>query len=222
MEAACCPLLASLLCFCFPSFNAGFVAVWRMSGARERYANRTALQCQPGVCVCTSVCDALLCGCICVQTSMCSCVHMLHIRFPSLLQVSVCIGIFQVRVDECYVLSQVRVCVWALHGHWLYSPEPSFHSEKAVAGKKPFGQLLFNTNHSCCWLKRPGISSMGWHPFKPANRTLELTLWVSKYVLQDLKVWRTKHLFWQWTWFCQKLSPLIGQIKWGCNWEEQD
>lgn len=58
MEAACCRLLASLLCFCFPSYNAGFVAVWRMSGERERYANRTAPQCQPGVCVSASVWDA--------------------------------------------------------------------------------------------------------------------------------------------------------------------
>lgn len=49
MGAACCPLLAPLLCFCFPSFNAGFVSgedAWKERGS---YANRAAPPCQPGV-----------------------------------------------------------------------------------------------------------------------------------------------------------------------------
>lgn len=49
MEAACCPLLAPLLCFSFPSFNAGFVSVEDAWKKRVRYANRAAPPCQPGV-----------------------------------------------------------------------------------------------------------------------------------------------------------------------------
>lgn len=49
MEAACCPLLAPLLCFCFPSFKAGFVCVEDAWKRRVSYANRAAPPCQPGV-----------------------------------------------------------------------------------------------------------------------------------------------------------------------------
>lgn len=49
MEAACCPLLAPLLCFCFRSFNAAFVSVEDEWKTRVRYANRAAPPCQPGV-----------------------------------------------------------------------------------------------------------------------------------------------------------------------------
>lgn len=61
-------------------------------------------------------------------------------------------------------------CVRALHGHWLHSPERfPFTMKRQLPVKKLFGQLLFITNHSCCWLKLTGISTRGSRPFLPAN-----------------------------------------------------
>lgn len=54
-------------------------ALWLRGGwvqRRERYANRAALQCQPGVWVCVCVC-AWVQWCVWVQTSLCSRAHML-------------------------------------------------------------------------------------------------------------------------------------------------
>lgn len=83
-----------------------------------------------------------------------------------------CVCIFRVTgVDVCMFYLQVRVCVWALHGHWLHSPELSFHSEKAFAGKSSLDSFS-SSQTSCCWLKRPGIFSMGSHPFNQPTRIL--------------------------------------------------
>ena len=144
------------------------------------------------------------CVCVC-------CIHTFHLC--SQVSVCVCVCVYsRFSLSGCVLCflpgACVCVCVWALHGHWLHSPEPSFHSEKAVAGKKKkkklFGQLLFITNRSCCWLKRPGISSMEFTPFstsQPHARTHSES--EQKRVLQDLEVCRTKHLLWQRTRFSQ-------------------
>lgn len=57
------PPVASLCVFVFPVL---MEALWQRGGRleRERYANRAALQCQPGVCVLIwmCVCDACMCA----------------------------------------------------------------------------------------------------------------------------------------------------------------
>lgn len=99
MEAACCPLLAPLLCFCFPSFKAFFVSAedaWKERGWGMQTEQSSAM--------------AARCPC--------------HRR----------VGV-ELSTSGCALCSLPGA--WCLHGHWLFSPEPSFHTEKPVAsGKK--------------------------------------------------------------------------------------
>lgn len=68
-DAACCPFLASLLCFCCVSFNAGFVAVRRMSAEEGELSKQSGSSVTARcVTVCVSV-SACVCVCVCVQTT---------------------------------------------------------------------------------------------------------------------------------------------------------
>lgn len=185
MEAACCPLLAPLLCFCFPSFKAFFVSAedaWKERGWGMQTEQSSAM--------------AARCPC--------------HRR----------VGV-ELSTSGCALCSLPGA--WCLHGHWLFSPEPSFHTEKAVAsGKKKKKKALWTAplhRHSQLLLTqapRNLLRSVHTLLNQPAAERgpAPLPAWAARLPARPQGLKTTKRLFKQHARFSQKCSPLLRSLPW--------
>lgn len=164
-----------------------------MSAERERYANRSALQCRPGVCVVSHL--GVVCECVfrlCSQVSVCVCMYSYLSGF--------------LWVDVCCVFSQVHVsvCEPFMVTDSIHLSRP-FTVKRQLPVEKKSSLDSFSSSPTAAAVDSSAQESPPWssHPFQPANRTPEPTLRASREVLQDLEVCRTKHLLWQRTRFSQ-------------------
>lgn len=166
-----------------------------MSAERERYANRAALQCRPGVCVVSHLgLYASVCS-ISVPRWVCVCMYSYLSGF---LWVDVCCVFCQVHVSVC----EPFMVTDSIHLSRAFTVKRQLPVKKK---KKKSSLDSFSSSPTAAAVDSSAQESPPWssHPFQPANRTPEPTLRASREVLQDLEVCRTKHLLWQRTRFSQ-------------------